>query len=131
VTAATDPGPREVERVMEELVYEHLIDLVDFDRMSSLEQVVGLQLYELHAKGQLGDSGDEAGLAERAAAIIERAWHRIIDDPRRYLDARETWQPDEDCELCRRLAGAGGDTEPSDTPQGFVSAAGPRSGTLT
>ena len=33
-----------------------------------------------------------------------RAWHRLINDPRRYVDFRGEWQPDEDCELCRALA---------------------------
>ncbi|MEO8698881.1 MAG: hypothetical protein ABI867_02525 [Kofleriaceae bacterium] len=108
-----DPGPREVEQMMEELVYEHLIDLVDFDRMSSLEQVVGLQLHALFEKGQL--AGDATELAERASGILERAWHRVIEDPRRYADLRGEWQPDADCELCRMLAEpdtfAGGDAK--------------------
>jgi hypothetical protein len=100
---AEDPGPREVERVMEELVYEHLVDLIDFTRLHQLQQVVEFHVTELRDKGQLGDMSEEE-VADRAAAIVERAWHRIIRDPRRYVDFRGQWAPDDDCELCKALA---------------------------
>lgn len=93
----------DVEKLIEDLVYEHLIDLVDFDRMSSLEQVVALKLYELQEHGQLG-SVDEEQVPDRAAELMERAWHRVIEDPRRYVDFRGDWQPADDCELCKALA---------------------------
>jgi hypothetical protein len=101
---AVDPGPVEVERVMEDLVYEHLIDLVDFDRMVSLEAILFHQLERLQDKGQLGPP--DPALAQRAAAIFARAWNRVLEDPRRYVDLRGRWEPDDDCEICRAIAAA-------------------------
>jgi hypothetical protein len=98
----TEPAEH-VDRVIEGLVYEHLVALIDFDRMIRLEMAVGLQLQEMNEQGKLGATLLPAQLAERAAGIIERAWHRVIDDPRRYVDPRD-WQPDDDCALCRRMA---------------------------
>jgi hypothetical protein len=98
-----DPGPREVERVMEDLTYEHILDLVDFDRLWQLELVLADKLFELHANGQLAHL-TEGQLPDRASELVERAWSRVIDDPRRYASA--AWEPDDDCELCRMLASA-------------------------
>ena len=92
-----------IERVIEDLVYEHLVDLVDFDRMYELEQIVEQRLGDLVERGEL-PAADEADLAERAAAIVAGAWHRLIADPRRYVDFKGDWRPDDDCELCRALA---------------------------
>jgi hypothetical protein len=96
-----DPGPREVERMVEQLAYEHLIELVDFDRIWQLELVITEKLYELRAKGQLGHVR-EVDVPDKAAAMIEQAWARAIDDPRRW--AAQEWEPDDDCELCRALS---------------------------
>jgi hypothetical protein len=95
-----DPGPREVERMMEELAYEHLIEIIDFDRLWQLELVVTDKLIELHAKGQLGHVR-EVDIPDRAAEMLERAWSRAIDDPRRWASAG--WEADDNCELCRAL----------------------------
>lgn len=100
---ADDPGPPEVERVMAELVYEHLIDLVDFDRMHQLEEVVAQQLYGLVDNGRL-PAITEDDVPDHAARLVARAWNRVIEDPRRYVDFRGEWEPDEDCELCKALA---------------------------
>lgn len=93
------------EQVIEDLVYEHLFDLVDFDRLHDLEQVVAMKLADL-ADPDGNDMPMEA--VDRAAAVIERAWHRLIKDERRYVDFRGTWQPDDDCALCRAFAEADG-----------------------
>jgi hypothetical protein len=101
----TDPedGRQPVERVIEELVYEHLVDLVDFGRMWELEMVVALRL------GDLVDSRDlpfmtEEAIADRAGELMARAWHRLIEDPRRYATFGGEWIADDDCELCQALA---------------------------
>ncbi|MEJ7596724.1 MAG: hypothetical protein WKG01_02340 [Kofleriaceae bacterium] len=86
------------EQVIEDLVFEHLLDLVDLDRMKQLEMMVALKM------GALGEAADQDQLHERSAAILVRAWHRLILDPRRYLDFTGRWEPDEECELCRMLA---------------------------
>jgi len=99
--AEAEPTP--VERLIEDLVYEHLIDLVDFDRMYELEQIVELRLGELVEHGELPGIAEET-FPERAAAILARAWHRLIDDPRRYVDFKGRWEPDDTCEICRALA---------------------------
>lgn len=100
-TTAEDPGPREVERVMEDLTYEHLLDLVDFDRLWQLELVLCEKLFELFENSQLGHLREDQ-IAERANQMIERAWVRAINDPRRIGSA--PWEADDDCELCRMLA---------------------------
>ncbi len=92
-----------IETTMEDMVYEHLVDLVDFDRMYQLEQLIELRLEQLADAGILPDR-DAEGYAERAGEIVARAWHRLIDDPRRYVDFRGEWQPEEDCDLCQALA---------------------------
>lgn len=102
--ARTEPDLRDpVEVTLEDLVYEHLADLVDFDRMYQLEQLVELRLEQLVEVGALSVREPEDH-ADRAAAIVARAWHRLIDDPRRYVDLRGRWQPDDECELCQALA---------------------------
>lgn len=101
------------EQLIEDLVYEHLYDLVDFDRMNELEQVVTQKLID--RMGPIDhDAGDELSTeacvagADRAAALVERAWHRLIKDGRRYVDFGSSWEPDEECPLCRALADADG-----------------------
>ena len=100
-----DDKPDPIETTMEDMVYEHLLDLVDFDRMYQLEQLIELRLEQLAEAGILPDR-DAEGYAERAAALVARAWHRLIEDPRRYVDFRGEWQPEEDCDLCQALAAA-------------------------
>jgi hypothetical protein len=97
-----DP-PDPIEQTMEDMVYEHLVDLVDFDRMYQLEQLIELRIEQLAETGILPEREPE-DYAERAAAIVARAWHRLIDDPRRYVDFRGEWKPEDDCEICQALA---------------------------
>jgi len=113
-----DPGPAEVHRVLEDLTYEHLIDLVDFGRMGVLERVLRQQLRQLFASGQLGDDAREDRLDERAAEIFERAWQRVVEDPRRAdtSHARAPWNPDQACGLCRALAEAKSPAKPHRDP---------------
>ncbi len=95
--------PDPIEDTMEDMVYEHLVDLVDFDRMYQLEQLIELRIEQLAEAGILPERDPEQ-YAARAAAIIARAWHRLIEDPRRYVDFRGEWKPEEDCEICQALA---------------------------
>lgn len=90
-----------VDAALEALVYEHLIDLVDFDRLEQLEHLVALQLHNLN---QPATCTSVTTIADRASRLITRAWNRLLEDPRRYAEVRTTWQPDEDCALCT-LAG--------------------------
>ena len=97
--------PDPIEDTMEDMVYEHLVDLVDFDRMYQLEQLIELRLEQLAEAGILPEREPE-GYAERAGTIVARAWHRLIEDPRRYVDFRGEWKPEDDCDLCQVLAAA-------------------------
>lgn len=99
--------PDPIEVTMEDMVYEHLVDLVDFDRMYQLEQLIEQRLEQLAETGILPAREPEQ-YAERAAQLVARAWHRLIDDPRRYVDFRGAWQPEDDCEICQALAAADG-----------------------
>jgi len=105
--AQHDPAPAELtlafeltppEKLIEDMVFEHLLDLVDLERMKELEMLVAMRI------GELGETPDAEGLPERSAAILVRAWHRLILDPRRYADFSGEWEPDDDCELCRMMA---------------------------
>ena len=89
------------EQLIEDMVFEHLLDIVDLDAMKELEMLVAMKIGEL---GETPDAALDPGLPERAAAILVRAWHRLILDPRRYVDFGGEWQPDEDCALCKLLA---------------------------
>lgn len=90
---------------MEDMVYEHLVDLIDFDRMYQLEQLIELRLEQLAEAGIL-PKREASEYAANATEIIKRAWVRLIDDPRRYVDFRGAWRPEDDCELCQALASA-------------------------
>ena len=99
------------EQLIEDLVYEHLYDLVDFDRMTELEQIVAQKLIDLVAPIPDDDEDETKACfagTDRAAALMERAWHRLIKDERRYVDWGGAWEPDDDCPLCRALADADG-----------------------
>lgn len=89
------------EQLIEDMVFEHLLDIVDLEGMKELEMLVAMKIGEL---GETPDAALDPGLPERAAAILVRAWHRLILDPRRYVDFRGEWERDDDCELCRLLA---------------------------
>jgi hypothetical protein len=104
VSAAIEVIPQH-EKLIEDLVYEHLIDLVDFDRMYQLEQVVYCKLADPNDEidADLDDCDKIDELVERSAELIKRAWIKLIDDPRRYIATR--WKPDDDCPLCRALGG--------------------------
>jgi hypothetical protein len=97
-----DPGVREVERVVEELIFQHLVDLIDVDRLGVLQRCVEDQVLELHERQQL-DTSSEGEARERAQQIVERAWRRVIDG---LAEASRPWEPDEDCALCQLLARA-------------------------
>jgi hypothetical protein len=88
-----------IERVIEALVYEHLADLVDLPRLNEIERLVAMRLVELAGAGAL-PGVETADLADRATAIVDHAWHNLIDDPRRFAAVFDA-SDDDDCELCR------------------------------
>jgi len=90
-----------IERAIEELVYEHLADLVDFERLFQLQQNVELRLFDLVAAGRLPEL-DREDVVERADDIVARAWSLLLDHPRRYA-AAFAWMGDDDCPLCKEL----------------------------
>ena len=102
-----------IEHAIEELIYEHLIDLVDFQRMWELEMVVALRLGDL-ADSRALPAMSEPALADRAGELIARAWHRLIEDPRRYATFGGDFTTDDDCELCKALAEQ---EQPDDPPR--------------
>lgn len=52
-TTARSGSPDPIEGTMEDMVYEHLVDLVDFDRMYRLEQLIEQRLEQLAETGLL------------------------------------------------------------------------------
>ncbi len=103
-----DSGPIDadlspVERMIVHLVEEHLLDLVDFRRISQLETVIGMRLADLVATKAIPPM-ENWQISERATEIIGRAWHRVIEDPRCFeANAGDPWETDDDCELCKML----------------------------
>ena len=88
-------------RTLEDIVYDHLGELVDFPALFQLEQIVVAQLVhagELHAEAA----------AVIATHLIESGWQRLLRDPRRYLDGRVVWRPDASCALCRAMRARNG-----------------------
>jgi hypothetical protein len=83
--------PAQASRLLEEVIYERLAELVDFDAIYQLEQLLAYEIGEL-------DELPLEEIPEVAKAMLDRAWCRLVDDPRRYVDLREGTGMD--CESC-------------------------------
>ena len=83
--------PAQAAQLLDEVIYERLIELVDLDGLHLLEQKLALEIAEL-------DEIDDDAYPDIAKSMIDRAWHRLAEDPRRYV--RFGTGPFVDCELC-------------------------------
>jgi hypothetical protein len=79
--------------LLDQVIYERLAELVDFDAIWRLEQTIAMALSELLSE-------DET--IAKSKLLIDRAWHALADDPRRYLDVGSA--PFDDCDLCEAEA---------------------------
>ena len=66
-------------RLLDEVIYERLVELVDFDGVWRLEQSLAMEL------GQLDGLADDA-VDELSKGMLDRAFRRLGDDPRRYTN---------------------------------------------
>ena len=84
-------APDKAGQLLDEVIYERVLGFIDLDGLFRFEQ-------------ELWAAFDDCGFAEEvvpdlAKAMIDRALHRVPDDPRRYADIR-AGLPFDDCELC-------------------------------
>jgi len=77
--AATTPllDPAQAGLLLEQVIYERLVELVDFDALYRLEQSLALALFDMVPQDRV---------FELARALVDRAWGGLLDDPRRYAD---------------------------------------------
>lgn len=101
MTAELDPQC--ARGLIEDLIYEHLIDLVDWQRARALADIV-----RGYFVASLSDdaSTDVERRAERLAnELVAVAWKRVAEDERVFMESELSWTDnDEDCVLCRELA---------------------------
>jgi len=84
-------APEHASRLLDDVIYEQLAGLVDFDGIWQLEQILAMSMCDM-------DSVSEDEMVELSKGLIDRAWHKLADDPRRY--ARFSSEPFGECELC-------------------------------
>ena len=87
--------PSAVQKLLDGVIYEALLDMVDLDALHRLEGVLVTNLLDL------GEIEPDKAIAV-ASMMIERAWHKLAEDPRRYADPRAG--DGMDCELCAEAA---------------------------
>jgi hypothetical protein len=83
-------APAMVQKLLDEVIYESVVEAIDFDALHRIEQMLAMTLLDL---GQI--EPDKAVAA--ATMMIERAWQRLADDPRRRGIMERSGM---DCELC-------------------------------
>lgn len=110
------------QRLIEEMIYEHLIDVVDWPRVRTMEMLLKRSFLDAASKpDDEKPTLDQLARVDRmASAIITAAWFRLIEDERRYMelstlddqghadsgtdDVRGATEGQEDCDLCRQMA---------------------------
>lgn len=100
VTAPPLLPPAQADKLLEELVYERVVECIDFDALYQFEQELWCALGDLVAPDEV---------AEVAAEMVGRALVRTREDERRWItfaDSGTSSVLDDDCELCREVAEA-------------------------
>ena len=84
-------APAMVSQLLDTVVYEAIVEMIDFDALYRLEEMLVMGILEV------GQVEPEKAIAV-ANMMIERALHKLADDPRRHANIR----PNDgmDCELC-------------------------------
>jgi hypothetical protein len=84
--------PAQAAALLDQVVYEQVLECVDLDALYRLEQSLTLLVGEID-----GVSGDRP--CDLVTAMLDRALLRLPDDLRRSLRTAG-WQPPGDCTLC-------------------------------
>ena len=91
-------APDKAGLLLDEVIYERVLAFIDLDGLFQFEQ-------------ELWTAFDECGFSEEdvpdlVKALIDKALHRVPDDPRRYSDLPSFGpaEPFGDCELCEAEA---------------------------
>ena len=84
-------APALVQKLLDSVIYEAIIEMVDFEALHRLEELLVIGILEL------GQVAPAKGIAV-ANMMIDRALHQLARDPRRYAHAQPA--EDVDCELC-------------------------------
>jgi hypothetical protein len=91
-------APTQVQRLLDQVVYEQVLECIDLDALYKVEQSLVMHL------GDLDGIADDQ-ITEHAKLLIDRALLRIPGELRAYLSAA-AW-PLDGCELCEEEARAG------------------------
>jgi len=105
-------APAQVQRLLDQVVYERVLDCIDLDALYKLEQSLVMHLGEI-------DGVADDHIAQHAKVLIDRALLRVPGDARAYLTAA-AW-PIDGCELCEEEARAGSARRDSGPPIRFHS----------
>ena len=96
VAAAPLLSPAQAGALLDQVVYEQVLECVDLDQLYHLAQSLDTMLGEID-----GVPDDQIG--EVARSILDRALRRLPDDLRGYLRVSE-WASRDDCVLCQAEA---------------------------
>jgi hypothetical protein len=91
-------APTQVQHLLDQVVYEQVLECIDLDALYKVEQSLVMHFGEL-------DGVDDDQITEHARLLIDRALLRIPGDLRAYLSAA-AW-PLDGCELCEEEARGG------------------------
>lgn len=105
-------APSQVQRLLDQVVYEQVLECIDLDALYKVEQSLVMHLGEL-------DGVADDHIAEHARVLLDRALLRVPGDARAYL-AAAAW-PIEGCELCEEAARAGSASREGGAPIRFHS----------
>lgn len=89
--------------LIEDLVYEHLIDLVDWERARLLAYIV--RGYFVASLDDNAPADVERRAEQLANDAVAAAWKRIAEGERVFMESELSWKGNaDDCVLCRELA---------------------------
>jgi hypothetical protein len=97
-TSTLPISPAMAHKLLERIVYEGVIECIDFDSLARMEDMLAMEL--------CGTSEDDVDKAVAIAkAMIDQAWSEAISDARRYVNIQGHGDG-MDCELCDAEAAA-------------------------
>jgi hypothetical protein len=96
--------------LVDDLIYEHLLDLVDWSRVRTLEEI--LSEYFVDALDDTANKEEISRVQTLARDMIEAAWQRLLADERRFMERATAFSDDDDCVICRELAARNASSQP-------------------
>ncbi|HEX2692119.1 MAG TPA: hypothetical protein VHN14_36165 [Kofleriaceae bacterium] len=100
--------PKQAEALLDQVVYEQVLECIDLDALHRLEQSLTMMVGEL-------DGIPDDQVDPMATAMLDRALHRLPADLRGYLRAAG-WLPAGNCALCDDESPPGDKAPPRHSP---------------